>query len=319
MTVSLDRRPGELRTYLRALAQDATPTQVFDLRYTLSEGRMARRFVSVLQIGQLARQISELAPTRDVYLGAVLRDSPRAGQAAITGSRLLYIESDDPQTAERLAAFPYRPTMVIASGSPGHLHLYWRLAELASPREVEGANRRLAVELGAETACTDVARLLRPPRTLNHKHSPPAPVRLLTHDATAHWALPDILAALPLDPLPRDIKATRLRRPRRDGSSLDRALLEISAAEYVRVLSNREPNRAGKVECPFHQENTPSLQLYPDGTFYCFGASCRNGGTIFDFAAALWGTGTRGEQFRHLRRRLANAFGLSTRSSEARS
>lgn len=317
MTRPADNRPGELRTYLRALAQDATPTQLFDLRYTLSAGRMGRRFVSVLQIGQLARQIAELAPTRDVYLGAVLRDSPRAGQAAIAGSRLLYVESDDPGTAERLAAFPYRPAMVIASGSPGHLHLYWRLTELASPREVESANRRLAIELGAETACTDVARLLRPPRTLNHKHSPATAVRLLAHDATARWALADILAALPLDPLPPEIMAARPRRPRRDRSALDRALLDISAAEYVRVLSNREPNRAGKVECPFHKESNPSLQLYPDGTFYCFGASCRRGGTIFDFAASLWGMGTRGEQFRQLRRRLTDTFGLSTHSSKA--
>ena len=63
--------------------------------------------------------------------------------------------------------------------------------------------------------------------------------------------------------------------------------------------------------CPFHQETEPSLQLYPDGTFYCFGARCKKGGTIFDFAAAMWGIGTRDRDFLALRRRLARTFGLA--------
>jgi DNA primase len=80
----------------------------------------------------------------------------------------------------------------------------------------------------------------------------------------------------------------------------------------VRALSGREPNSAGKVLCPFHQETVASLQLYPDSTFYCFGASCRKGGSIFDFAAFLWALGTRDNDFLELRRRLARAFNLAT-------
>ena len=90
---------------------------------------------------------------------------------------------------------------------------------------------------------------------------------------------------------------------------LDRELLAIPAAEYVRLLAGLVPNRAGKVLCPFHDETDPSLQLYPDGSFYCYGRhskdrGCRKGGTIFDFAAALWGIGTRDQDFLELRQRL---------------
>jgi DNA primase len=92
-------------------------------------------------------------------------------------------------------------------------------------------------------------------------------------------------------------------------SELDRRLRAISAAEYVLALTGRRPNRQGKVLCPLHQERHPSLHLYRDGTFYCYG--CCRGGSIIDFAAALWGCGTRGVEFLALRARLARQFGLA--------
>ena len=45
----------------------------------------------------------------------------------------------------------------------------------------------------------------------------------------------------------------------------DRALLAVPATEYARVLVGRDPNRAGKITCPFHDDREPSLQLYEDG------------------------------------------------------
>ncbi len=305
-----ENHPGELLTYLRILADGSRPNQFFDLRYSPPAGVMRRRYVSVLRLQQIAQRITELAPVVDVYVGAALRDRARRGKSAISGSHLLYIECDDPAARERLEDFACSPSMVIASGSPGHLHLYWRLRERVSTATIETTNRRLALGLNGEPACTDIVRMLRPPRTLNHKHTPPAPVRLLEHNASACYALADVLARLPHDPQPRDERpaGSGVRRGR---TALDRELLAIPAAEYVRVLAGREPDRAGKVLCPFHEETDPSLQLYPDATFYCFGARCRKGGTIFDFAAALWGSGTREHDFLKLRRRLARTFGLT--------
>jgi hypothetical protein len=312
LTIQPERHSGELLAYLRVLAQDAQPTQFFDLRYSLSAGMMRRRFVSVLRVHQIASRITDLAPSTDVFVGAALRDHASGEKTMITGSYLLYIECDDPVARERLMDFVHSPSMVIASGSPGHLHIYWQLRERASTAEVESANRRLALSLRGEPGCADIARMLRPPQSLNHKHTPPAPVRLLEHDPSARYALTDVLATLPHDPKPNRVLTARSANRRVGRTALDRALLDIPAREYVRVLTDREPNRAGKVLCPFHEETDPSLQLYPDGTFYCFGARCKKGGTIFDFAAAVWGTGTREEDFLELHRRLARTFGLLT-------
>lgn len=48
------------------------------------------------------------------------------------------------------------------------------------------------------------------------------------------------------------------------------------------------PSRNGrgvKIRCPFHEEKTPSLQIYPDQHWYCFG--CNRGGNAYDFVGYL--------------------------------
>jgi len=62
-----------------------------------------------------------------------------------------------------------------------------------------------------------------------------------------------------------------------------------------------------------HPDETPSLQLYEDGTFYCYG--CTVGGSIYDFAAHLWSLDTKGRAFLELRARLADTLGLRITAS----
>ena len=48
-----------------------------------------------------------------------------------------------------------------------------------------------------------------------------------------------------------------------------------------------ETNRAGFINCPFHDEKTPSLRIYPDSnSFYCFG--CNVGGDVIGFVMHLF-------------------------------
>jgi hypothetical protein len=54
----------------------------------------------------------------------------------------------------------------------------------------------------------------------------------------------------------------------------------------------------------FHHDTDPSLQLYADGSWYCF--ACRIGGSIFDFAARTWQMNTKGPGFLRLRARLVD-------------
>jgi hypothetical protein len=197
--------------------------------------------------------------------------------------------------------------MEVASGTAGHRHLYWRLDERVARRQVEIANGRLALALNGDLSSVDVARVLRPPETLNHKHRPPRRVSLLVYQASAVYALSDLIVGLP--DLPHATRASRRAHRVPPRTALDLQLLAIPAADYVQALVGCAPSRTGKIVCPFHDDHRPSLQLYGDGSFYCFG--CRRGGTIYDFAAHLWGAGTRGSEFLALRERLRRHFAVA--------
>ena len=47
------------------------------------------------------------------------------------------------------------------------------------------------------------------------------------------------------------------------------------------------PKRNGYIQCPFHNEKTASLKIYPGARgWYCFG--CHKGGTVIDFVMLLF-------------------------------
>lgn len=81
----------------------------------------------------------------------------------------------------------------------------------------------------------------------------------------------------------------------------------IDATRYIEALTGQQPSRGGFYRCPFHadgKERTPSLHatdILP-ARWYCF--ACQAGGTIYDFAALLWGIEPRREGFAELRERL---------------
>lgn len=57
------------------------------------------------------------------------------------------------------------------------------------------------------------------------------------------------------------------------------------ASKYI-----SEPNRAGFICCPFHDEKTPSLKVYPKNKgWHCFG--CNAGGDIINFVSEYFGLG----------------------------
>lgn len=297
--------PWEMLTYLRFLTAGARRGQYIDLRWRPPGRPMRRRLLGVEALEHIACLIVAHAPHSDVYVGACLRDIDRhGGRRAISGARTIYIECDRPDACKALAAFRHPPSLAIESGTPGHVHAYWRLGESVSPDAIEAANRQLAGALGGDLSSTGVARILRPPATLNHKTRPPRPVRLIARRPALSYSLARLTAGLPAE------STTRPRRPsapvRGGASELERALLAIPAEDYARALAGAVPSHEGKILCPFHAEAVPSLQLYPGGTFYCFG--CRRGGTIFDFAAHLWALVPRGLGFAEIVARLAERF-----------
>jgi len=309
--------PDGLDRYLRALTRADADRRLVEIRSRRAAG-MAQRFVAASDIERVADAIRALGARTDVYVGVLLRDRRAGGRAAISGGRVVFVEVDAAAARQLLSHAPAPPSIVVASGTPGHLHAYWLLGERASIEQIEAANRKLCHRVGGDRASVDCARILRPPQTLNHKHTPARPVRLLQLDERRVYTLAELTHGLE-DPRPvrqpppitvRPPAAGRRSRP--DGDVLHAQLRQISTADYVLYLTGQEPNREGKVQCPFHDgDRTPSLQCYDDGTFCCFG--CMKGGTIFDFAGALWGIDTKGRDFIVLRQRLGSTFELADR------
>jgi hypothetical protein len=94
-------------------------------------------------------------------------------------------------------------------------------------------------------------------------------------------------------------------------------LLDVDPPEYVELLAGVEvPARGGMIHCPLpgHEDRTPSCWVFEDAPrgWYCHG--CHRGGSIYDLASELSGIGTRGDEFKELRRWIAGR--LLTRSIE---
>ena len=238
----------DLHNYLHVLAGEHAEG-LLEVRYTRPSGGMRRLFRNAADREELARMILALAAHTDVYTGVALRTRRHGGRQAIPRSHVVYIEIDHPDALERLKRFHAPATMLIASGTPGHLHAYWRLHTPAATAAVEQANRTLAHHLDGDLASVDIARILRPPGTRNHKHTPPTPVRLLHLNPTRAYTLTQLTDGLPQPPSRRR-PSTSPRSARRH--PLDQTLLTIPAREYARALTGRRPNQAGKLACPFH-------------------------------------------------------------------
>jgi RepB DNA-primase from phage plasmid/CHC2 zinc finger len=304
---------GDLERYLQVLVGAEPEGRFLELRYRRAAG-MGQRFLPAVDVDAAARIARRLGASSDTYVGVALRDRPLGGRSAVTDSRVVFVEVDAEASSRLLQRTPQPPSMTVKSGTPGHLHAYWLLSRSVSAAEVKAANRKLCHRVGGDLASVDEARILRPPQTLNFKHQPPRAVVLQSLDTDRVYELRDLIRGLDDPPghqpevRPRAVAAVHHRSaPEADG--VHAVLRAIPTAEYVQRLTGLEPNREGKVSCPWHEDRTPSLHCYPEGEWCCFG--CRRGGTIYDFAGAVWGIETKGRAFVELRARLADEFGIS--------
>ena len=268
----------ELARYLAMLGASEPAGGLLELRYRnpSQPGTMRQRFHHVGNTTRMAREITLLAAHSDVYVGVAPRRTHSGGRHAVSRSWVLWADIDQAPDDSRTAALPVDPGVVIASGTPGHQHLYWPLREPLAPDELEQANATLARALGADQGpVLGAATILRPPHTLNAPAPPARP------EARVHT----------------------------NGSD---PLLTIAPARYIEVLTGQTVGRDHKISCPFHDDSTPSLHVYDDPAkgWCCYGG-CRRGGTIYDLAGAVWQLDTRGADFIEIRRRLSRLFRTS--------
>jgi len=134
-------------------------------------------------------------------------------------------------------------------------------------------------------------------------------VRIVGLSGSRAYDLAELVAGLtdpkpprpPYVPTPGPVTGIRLEDPSIEHTHA--ALKNLDAREWMPRLTGVELSASGYMPCPFHDERTASLKAYPNGSWYCYG--CHQGGSIFDFAARLWGRDTRGVAFVELRADLA--------------
>jgi hypothetical protein len=305
--------PDRLKIFLQLLAGSDPGERLLEVRHRPLNGEagMRRRFIPARNVDAAAGFIAWHGARSDTYVGVLLRDRPRGGRDAVTGAHLLFVEIDREDGVQCLDRAPAPPTAVVTSGSRGHVHAYFQLSAAVTPAELEAGNRKLAASIGGDLRSVDAARILRPPSTHNFKRTPPAPTTLEVAELSRVYSYDFLVGGL-TDPQPKPPPASPRREfaPRVAGGfdGVDGRLRAIATADYIARLTGRHPNREGKVSCPFHADRNPSLHAYPDGSWACFG--CGKGGTIYDFAAYLFGLQTKGRAFLELRDRLADTFGV---------
>ena len=160
-----------LRRYLRALA--GADDGLLEIRSRRPDG-MSQRFVAAAAVTAAAGQIRRLGARTDVYVGVLLRDRRAGGRDAISGGRVVFVEVDAAGGRDLLDRAPAPPSIVVASGTPGHLHAYWLLSERVSAERIQEANRKLCHRVGGDMMCVDYARILRPPQTYQPQAHPAA-------------------------------------------------------------------------------------------------------------------------------------------------
>lgn len=297
----------ELQVYLDLLVGGHGVGAFLDVRTREpDEDLMKQRFVAVGARAALLEELPGAAATADVYVGCAPRVAKTGTRESIVSAFVAWVDVDGPDGLDRLAAFAPAATLIVASGSPGGAHGYWRLAERAPVPVLEELNRRLAHATDGD-ALWPATTILRPPGTRNHKLQPPALVRIAGGSGRVYdaHALRAQLPPVALPPL----------RPRVARAAGEDPLLDLLPRVYVSRLLGVDVPRSGFVRCPFHDEERPSFKVYETAArgWACYSKVCRRdgrprGGTVYDLAAALWSVEPRGASFLWLRERLRELF-----------
>ncbi len=212
-----------LRLQLAAIIGSEPSSSYVEVRPLHRDGRPAlrvRQFVPVADAPhRVPAMMNALAPAMNVFLGVCPRVREDGTASAVERCWTLWCDLDGPEALRKLAAFRPLPSIVIRTGSDGCAHVYWPLRRATSPEWAKIANRRLARHLDGDMHATDVARVLRPAGSLNHKFDPPRPAVCTRLDLNT-FEIADVVRGLPDDLPPAQAQAPRRPAPGDPGSRL---------------------------------------------------------------------------------------------------
>ena len=256
---------GDLDRYLRILAGASPAGRLIEIRSATPHGGMRQTFTPATRPDLAARTISQARrPHRRVRRRAASpppRRRPRRLRALPPRVRRDR-PTPTPSSGSRNTA-ARRAWSSASGGTAGHAHAYWQLQQPVEPRRARASQPPTRDPPRRRPRL----RRRRPhPETANLVESGSAPRRRASscscYTPPAGTTLAELTAGL-TDPSPPRRSTTPSNREA--ASELDRQLLAIPAATYVPALTGRQPNRAGKIHCPFHDDHNPSLQLYEHG------------------------------------------------------
>jgi hypothetical protein len=180
-----------------AIAGHEPPSSFFELRPLDPAG--GQEFIPVCDVSAVIGRVEQLRDRHQVYIGAAPRTREAGTADAIERVWTLWGDCDTEEAVEQLRGFRPLPSIVVKSGTKGHLHAWWPLRHSITPRWAERANKRLAHRLQADPASTDVARIMRPIISVNRKTEPATMVECVRLEAVV-FELRDVVAGLP-DPV----------------------------------------------------------------------------------------------------------------------
>jgi hypothetical protein len=185
-----------LRCQLAAICGEEPLTSFIEIRAFDARGTCRwQEFIPLHDPEYATARISSLASELNVYVGAAPRVRRSGKVKDVARAWCLWSDCDSDVSVAALRIFEPSPSIIIRSGSAKNVHAWWPLREAISPALACQANRQLALALGADTNPTHAAAILRPIGSLNHKHTPPAPVICVRLDSTA-FRMADVVGGL---------------------------------------------------------------------------------------------------------------------------
>jgi hypothetical protein len=234
-----------LRLQCVAIAGHEPPSSFFELRPLDPAGQ--QEFIPISDAPAVVDRVRSLRERHQVYLGAAPRTRQAGTADAIERAWTLWADCDSREAVENLRGFTPWPSIVVRSGTAGHLHAWWPLRSSISPTWAERANRRLAHRLKADAASTDVARIMRPIISVNRKAQPATMVECVRLELDA-FELRDVVGGLPDPPAKTSTTPREPRRAADPGATLaglSRVVREATTGERNHKL-NWAAFRAGE-------------------------------------------------------------------------
>jgi hypothetical protein len=200
--------------------EDKLPNEYIEIRALLPNESSKVHFST--KVDSAAEFCLKWSERRNVYYGILPRTRQEGTNDAV--ERAYWVWADLDGTADEddyRKRYPFRPHVVISSGSG--FHLYWRIEPTEDLGEVREASNRIADTVGGDHV-GDPARILRVPGTYNYKGEEPVEVTTLDYHEGPRYTLHDLIAATKLSNKIRYKIATGDRRGYRSRSERDFAV-----------------------------------------------------------------------------------------------